>query len=376
MIEAGDGRKSFYKELCDGEKNSAEVLLVGQIEITNNGSSAAGPAHLSSHKHEKNGDSGNGNGDKHGAEFVRARGARLSRAEVLKQESGALQLRLRMDPEYDLYLKDHAFDGMPVLPMAVASELMAETAQFMYPDYRLARLENLDIPSGIMFEQGARDLYLNLKELSHDGDEIKADLSLCVTPNAARKNFIAQAVLQKTSIELDAGEKFLAKYEKSVFLDEESEPPTATEAYTSWLFHGPLMQGISKIESMGRTGIQGQLDLIPISECLKDSTEPWLIDPILLDSAMQFAGIWARHYMGLTALPTGFKKLHISERLDGKKFKAIVNIPEETKNGQLHCDLAVYNEEGRLIILMEGLGGVGSKALNRLGAVPKALRSR
>ena len=141
------------------------------------------------------------------------------------------------------------------------------------------------------------------------------------------------------------------------------------------MFHGPLFQGLEKVDSLGLDGIAGELRSTPLSECLKESAQDkWIIDPLLVDSAMQLAGVWARHYMDITVLPTGFKSLHILASPQGEKFKAIVWIPEESKNGQLLCDMGLYDEEGKLVLLMQGLGGVGSKSFNRLAQQPKSFR--
>ena len=421
MIEVQEGRNAFYNELRFGGKGNAEVLLVGQIqkdvvkpvspgsdavspdsktaspdsesvsrenESVSHESESVPPAYGTAKSAAKNGDKsaqtpsggngGNGgNNGAHGADLIRERGTRLQRAEVLEQDSNNLKIRLRIDPEFDIYLKDHAFDGMPVLPMAVASELLAETAQFMYPNMKLIRLERMDIPSGVMFDSGARDLYLTLAETSRSEEEIHADLSLCIAPNSTRKNFIARAVLRsEVAPPPKVSSKFPLSYKKQEIADLET-PPKVVDVYTNWLFHGPLFQGISTIDAMGRNGIEGELRSTPIEDCLKEvPAEPWIVDPLLLDSGMQLAGVWARNYMGLTALPTGYGALYIMAPIRGEKFRAIVQIPEESKNGQLRCDLAIYDEAGNLLIVMEDLGGVGSKALNRLGATPKPLRSK
>ncbi|MBX9686087.1 MAG: SDR family oxidoreductase [Candidatus Obscuribacterales bacterium] len=370
MIAPEDGRVSFYDELRAGAKNDAEVLLVGQLEGAPKDRASKAAAVLSP-------DNSNGNGGgADSASFLKARGARLNRAEVVKKEASKTQLRLRMDPEFDIFLKDHTFDGVPVLPMAVATELMAEAAQFMHPELRLLRMQRLDIPSGIMFDNGARDLYINIEELESEGDSAVLDIFISSTAAASRKCFLSRAILvAQESVSFPEHPLAGRRYKAFTFANLEDNP-SSEFIYSNWLFHGPLFQGIDSVDSMGSNGISGQLSAVPISECLKESHEPWLIDPLLLDSAMQLAGVWARHFMGITVLPTGFQNLHLLQSPRGKNFKAAIFIPEESKNGQLLCDLAIYNDEGNLLILMEGLGGVGSKSLNRLATQPKELRSK
>ena len=352
MIESQDGRNNFYDELCHGSKSDAEVLLVGQLPGTLPG--------------------GNGNGSGSSSQ-IRARGARLNRAEVLKQGNGSMQLRLRLDPEFDLYLKDHTFNGLPVLPMAVVTELFSEAAQFMCMDLKLSRLQKLDIPQGIVFENGAKDLFINLNEVSRSANEVVLELSLCTSAAAKRKNFVAQAVLSTAGCEHNpASTGFSRVFAQPKLKEAETQVPTVRFIYDNWLFHGPIFQGIDGIEQMGINGISGRLHSVPIGKSLKESgKETWLVDPLLIDSAMQLAGVWARHYMDITVLPVGFKALHVYANPTGQKFKAIVRVPEESKNGELLCDMAVYSDEGQLILLMEGLGGTGSKSLNKLASRSK-----
>lgn len=358
MIEAMDGRKNFYQELSSGKKADAEVLLVGMLPQKHDDSNGANgtAAHIG------------GNGA-HASQNIKARGARLHRAEVVQDSAGSMLLRLRIDTNIDTYLNDHTFNGMPVLPMAVATELLAEAAQFKYSEFEFRKLVRLDIPQGIVIESGAKDLYISLQEESRTDSDITVNVSLSTGTNQSRKNFIARAVLSRRDVpaKLPADSLFTTEFVPSVFIDEESDLPTVDFIYDNWMFHGPLFQGISNIHALGKNGISGKLKSTPINQALKESgKESWLIDPLLMDSAMQLAGIWARHYMDITVLPVGFKTLHLFSSPVGKNFNATVKVPNESKNGELLCDLAVYDEVGRLIMLIEGLGGTGSKSLNRL----------
>ncbi len=376
MIESEDGRDAFYTELKHGKTTDAEVLLVGQLPGKTGAHNSGNES--SEHNGHELSESGNGGNNGNGADaesVIANRGVRMNRAEVLKKEAGSIQLRLRIDPEFDLYLQDHTFNGLPVLPMAVAAELMAEAALFMHPECSLLELQNLDIPQGIIFDSGARDLYLHLDELSSDSDaKLKVQIGLLANPKAARKNFVCTAVLapQASKLSHKPHDYFGLKYKKRQFKEAETRQPGVDFIYDNWLFHGPLFQGIELVESIGQNGISGNLKACAIEKCLKESgKDSWLLDPMLLDSAMQLAGVWARHYMDITVLPTGFQSLKVFRSPKESNYIAEVRIPDESKNGQLLCDLAIYSKKGELLILMEGLGGSGSKSLNRLAVRQK-----
>jgi hypothetical protein len=363
MIESMDGRQSFLNELVCADKSDAEVLLVGQLRKPEDGDSGSEQPTAAKKKSAQR----------------RATGpVRLQNAELLKQDHTHLDLRLRLDPEYDLYLKDHAFDGVPILPMAVATELLAEAAQLKYPQHQIEAIDKLRIPAGIMFENGAKDVFISIKEKEHSANRAIAEVSISSGPSGSRKNFSAHVVLSKSpKAELPEGKPFKKDFEQPDIRDAELAPPTVAQVYKNWLFHGPLFQGLDNIDAIGINGIAGQISTVPVSDCLKyEGAGTWIVDPIMLDSAMQLAGIWARHYMDITVLPIGFGKLRFFSSPEGKSFKVFVSVPSESKNGELLCDMAVYDQNDRLILIMEDLQGAGSKSLNRLGSQTKALRAK
>ena len=367
MIESMEGRKAFLNELTSGEADDSEVLLVGQLKKPDNSADSAPNVGLQTRSDTK---------AALGKNVPVA--VRLQGAEVLKQHANHLDLRLRIDPEYDLYLKDHAFDAVPILPMAVATEFLAEAAQLMYPDLQLEAIDKLQIPAGIMFESGAKDLFISVKEVERSEDGVIASVSISTGVSATRRNFSAHVVMTRNlKGQLPVGRPFKHEFEMPEIRDLEMSPPTVTQVYKNWLFHGPMFQGLEKIDAIGSNGITGLISTVPVTECLNyQGSESWIVDPILLDSAMQLAGIWARHYMDITVLPIGFGKLRFYAAPEGKYFKVFVSVPSESKSGELLCDMAVYDQNDKLVLLMEDLQGAGSKSLNRLGSQAKALRAR
>ena len=82
---------------------------------------------------------------------------------------------------------------------------------------------------------------------------------------------------------------------------------------------------------------------------------------------MQLAGVWARHHRDVTVLPAGFKSMMFFRPLGSVKATARIFLSEQSAT-ELLCDLAIYNQQGDLALLIEGLGGIASKAFNRFAA--------
>ncbi len=340
MIESEDGRRSFIEELTLAADSPAQILLVGQLEQ---------PPSL---PHKSEGD-------------AQAFGARLHLSSVHKNGDSTVEYTLTLDPEEDVYLKDHCFDGIPVLPMAMALELMAEAATSTYPDWQVTTVSDLDIPSGIMIDTGTKDIQVGCKESSRTQEKIV--LSAWVKT--------ADKLRFRATVEL------AARGSNPAFEDAQPEEiknlvmpvPSVADAYKNWLFHGPIFQGVRTIELMGSNGIRGTVSASVPAKCLRSpGADSWAVDPILLDSSMQLAGIWARHFLDITVLPSGFRKLHLLGPLNGKVLRAQINVPPALHEGELICDLVLYSD-GKPVLVVEGLAGIGSKSFNRFAGAAREL---
>ena len=87
----------------------------------------------------------------------------------------------------------------------------------------------------------------------------------------------------------------------------EQAPPFPLEladAYRDLLFHGPLFQGITRIAGMDARGSSATLRASDPGACVAGAGgRPWLLDPVMLDSALQIQVLWARLNWDVTLLP-------------------------------------------------------------------------
>ena len=108
LIPPEVGRRRLDEELSHGRK--------GQVEVLIGGGWAAMTASM---------------GDSRIAPTLPllAEGSTLS-----KTAAGVVEVSYTLDPARDLYLRDHRLDGLPVLPLAMAMELMVEAVLAGWPD--------------------------------------------------------------------------------------------------------------------------------------------------------------------------------------------------------------------------------------------------
>ena len=82
-------------------------------------------------------------------------------------------------------------------------------------------------------------------------------------------------------------------------------PMAVADAYRDLLFHGPLFQGIVAIAGMDARGAERAAAGLANRDgaCPARTARPWLLDPVLLDSALQMQVLWARLQWDVTLLP-------------------------------------------------------------------------
>jgi hypothetical protein len=182
--------------------------------------------------------------------------------------------------------------------------------------------------------------------------------------------------------------------EPLILKEKRSFPMDIEEAYQQWLFHGPILQGITQIEGIGDNGIIASLVTSSPEKCSLRSPTPsaygltkalppsdfrlptsegsWIIDPVIVDCSLQLTILWGRMYWDMTSLPSRFSSYKRFGEFTGKNIRCQVRIrPDSKGKGHeslhvIHADVAFIGEDGRLLGLLEGLEHNCSKSLNRL----------
>lgn len=200
----------------------------------------------------------------------------------------------------DPYLADHTLDAMPVLPMAVALEYMAEFAAACWPGRQVIEIRDLQLLSGLAIDDAGCEIELR---------------TLAATPSTAD--------LQAVSIELrDRKRRSGPNYRATVLLSATlPEPPVAAttptattspmagaQIYASFLFHGPCFQCVQQLAPLDDTGLAATVVPSSPSQLLGRQAADrsgWLFDPALIDAAPQLAWVWSFTRHDAAALPIG-----------------------------------------------------------------------
>jgi NAD(P)-dependent dehydrogenase (short-subunit alcohol dehydrogenase family) len=278
------------------------------------------------------------------------------------QSGGGLELERRFDLARDRFLDDHRVDGRPVLPFAVAMELMAEAAAAASPGREVAALREIRLLHGVALE-GDEPVDVRVETAP-----APAGLELTISAaESARRHYRALVELRKPGAAGDEASAGPALGELPPF------PMSVQDAYRELLFHGPLFQGIEAIEGMNERGAVSLLRPSDPGRCIEGAAgSRWLLDPVLLDSALQVQVIWARLNWDVTLLPAeigGHRVLvPAAERppAAGEPIRHELLVRPDSQAPLCRCDHRFHLADGRLLATLEGVVGVGSAALNRL----------
>lgn len=283
-----------------------------------------------------------------------------SRASVTRGAVGSVEIVRYLDPAQDLYLRDHQLDGKPVLPMAIALELIAETVALGWPKLELAVVRDMRILQGIVVEHGSKPIRVTAKPRAGPSlEQLAVEVSISGADDQRQVHYQAIAELVK---QLPPP----AKIKPFTVAEARSFQMSVQEAYHKWLFHGPLLQRIDQIERIGTNGITGSLVPSSPQQCIAEATGQWLIDPMVIDGGLQLSLIWCRLYRDMTLLPSRFRAYRRFGSLSGSKINCQVNVRSSPNSPVIRADLAFLGAEGRLLGLLEDIEGTCSKALNRL----------
>jgi hypothetical protein len=277
--------------------------------------------------------------------------------------TGELELLRAFTLEHDRYLDSHRVDGRPLLPFAVAMELMAELAVLSASHRELAGLRGIRLFNGVALGDQAPTTVRIKATPDPSGTPVEVMIS---APDTGRPHYRALVDVRgpDQSPRGDAGEPSplirAARYEITV-----------EEAYRDLLFHGPLFQGITALEAIDDVGSTAVLSPSEPGQCVQgaDGCE-WLLDPVMLDSALQVQVVWARLQWDVTLLPAeigSYTRFDAPRRDEPVRHE--LRVRPESESPFCRADHWFYGSDGRPLATLRDVVGVGTRALNRLAEV-------
>jgi acyl transferase domain-containing protein/NAD(P)H-dependent flavin oxidoreductase YrpB (nitropropane dioxygenase family)/NAD(P)-dependent dehydrogenase (short-subunit alcohol dehydrogenase family) len=332
MIRPATGRQMFDDELRYGTKGEVQVIL--------------------------------GRGPWAAAEMypvVEASVPIVSRLEVGTR--GGVEFSHQLDINRDLYLQDHRLDGKPVLPAAMAAELMAEVALKGWPEWEVVGVRGFQLLKGIILTNGAKSIRVVATaetQAAAENDELQIDVKI------HEENSAIPAY--KGTIVLSSGFPQPPKYHLLSKQDLREFPLDVSAAYRELLFHGPRFHCISEFHGISSSGLFASVRTSEPTGCLAHPLcRSWVLDPIVLDAGPQLAILWANQILNMTALPSRFNQLRRFSKLDrAGDLKCYFQVDRTAKDHSILANVYFSDANDQVLMAVEGLESTCSASLNRL----------
>lgn len=299
-------------------------------------------------------------------------GPLIESSQELAGPGGERILPLVLDPRRHRYLHEHVLDGKPVLPAAVALELMAEAARTLWPGWRVVEvrehklLKGVEL-TGLALEGAARTLQVRIAPPpygSSEGFEVVASLQSELGAGRAMTHYRCVVRLEQVLP--------LPGHAERVFHDDKAL--AVAKAYDEWLFHGPRFQVIEHIDGLSPAGAGARVRSTRPAQWLDDAATQahgWIFDPGLLDAAAQMAWLWSRAYRDESALPTRFGRVvRYRDRFPARMQMQYTRIPTDDPT-LVRGNVLFLDEQGETVMAIEELDSVASAALNRFGGTAR-----
>jgi 8-amino-7-oxononanoate synthase len=180
------------------------------------------------------------------------------------------------------YLADHTIDGVPVFPLAAATDLLAHAAALAPPFV----VEDLRLYTGITVKE-TTPITVTVRG---DRGEIRVGERNALAYRARIRTFQGPVEVPSTP-----GKGQPLALSLKAFYDEVT-------------FHGPLLAGIVEIGGVGEDFAHGRVRTSTPSDWMVGSERSgWAVDPLTLDSAMQLAAAvaWVRYQRAGTPVSLG-----------------------------------------------------------------------
>ncbi|MBY0356818.1 MAG: polyketide synthase dehydratase domain-containing protein [Candidatus Obscuribacterales bacterium] len=265
----------------------------------------------------------------------------------------------------DLYLLDHAIGGsvsnlkeerVYLLPLMVAIEIMAETAQRLANRNIVRRVKNIRAYKRIRVDDHGFSLAIKATRLSEPGT-----IAVEIREHLAGKSQDERPTLMSCEIELS--EEYLPHTIKSTYPSQNSRKPLLSKnsLYGSGgMFHGPRMRSVQELQSVSERSNQALIAHKEIDNWFTANTnQRTLTDPLLLDNASQLVlfQLIEHQYPVSALLPFYIAEINFfaDPNLKEKEWLQGQTYLRAMSNQGTEADIEITHHNGNMLLQIKGI---------------------
>ncbi|RIK47375.1 MAG: hypothetical protein DCC57_14580 [Chloroflexi bacterium] len=201
----------------------------------------------------------------------------------------------------DLFLHDHtlgraiaaqdpALLALPIVPLTVSMEILAEAAAYLRPDLRFVEMRGVRAYRWILLEAPPVRLRISARRVE-DGPAPAFHVSLTEAgPPAAEAH--ARPIVEGLMV-MAAQRPSPPPVAPLALQDEQPSRWHGQKVYDEGMFHGPAFRAVDAVTRRGRDGAVAILRTPPLDGFLHSQPAPsFVAEPVLIDAAGQLIGLW------------------------------------------------------------------------------------
>jgi phosphopantetheinyl transferase len=190
--------------------------------------------------------------------------------------------------------EDPELAGLPVVPLAIFMEILAEAGALLQPGQVFAGMRDFHAYRWITLEEPGFAV-----ELAAEQREAGA---VYVTMRESRAGGRPQPVLAEGLMRFSPAYAPAGSPESFTLENERGSCWTPNRLYSDGMFPGPVFQAVKSMDRTGENGAVATLEVLPRDAMIAGMPQPaFLIDPVTLDAAGQALAFWAQEQLD----PTG-----------------------------------------------------------------------
>jgi hypothetical protein len=282
--------------------------------------------------------------------------------------TGRVTVGCRLSVDTEVFLLDHTLGGtvsgdprlraLPVFPLAMSLEMMAQAARLVRPECRVVEIRDLRVQRWLPFERPSIDAVLTATPGPGDR-EIEVRLSVA-SPGASHDGpptVQGLFVLASESIMPSPAAPFaLTRSRPSRW----SPTELYSEGLSHGMFHGPTLRGVASLDAVGDDGVEATLSVADPGGLVRGPGRlENLVHPLLIDAVSQLVGYWTAETLDrdFVVFPMGFERLRLYAPA------AATTAPRRAR-GRARCEslgdqrvraeLEVVSEDGALLAAISG----------------------
>ncbi|MDB5311414.1 MAG: hypothetical protein JWO38_5616, partial [Gemmataceae bacterium] len=266
-----------------------------------------------------------------------------------------------VDVESHPILKSHVIDGRAVLPMALHVEFLAHAALHGHPGLVFHGFNDLRITQAVKLETGEA---VQLK--AYAGKAVKQDKQFVVQVELRAKRKDAKEVVKsRADIVLAAALPKAPAADRPPVVP--PYPYSVGQAYREFLFHGPDLHGMERIDGAGELAFLAVANPAPppadwFQYPLRSG---WVTDPLVLDVSFQMMCLWSRHQHGAVSLPNFAGRYRQFRRHFPGGPVAIVNRITRDNGTFARADIDYLDAEGQVVAQLQDYECIIETSLNQ-----------